>query len=412
MSDFVLRFALALAKGAVYITAGMTFFGLLGRCVQLYGVAGPQIAFIGMILLWVGGVTVHEAGHLFGALAGRLRIVSVAVGPIQVMRKKRGFRLGRHPDRPTDAAGFVMVQPTVLDRLGRRLAWCLCGGPLANLLTGLLCLALAVHFNQPASEGHLGGSSLWPWEWILDSTTSWACWLYTAAIVNLLLGLNNLIPIPIDGKGNDGVKLMALFRGKHSWQRIAPILEHYEILRTLNQAMRGGVRPRDWDAGLVEKMLPPEEMSSPGLEFSLSSFYLYGYFHALDTGNYDRAGQLLDLALRHRKGNSINFRAAVCMEGTFFEAFYRHDLSAARAWWVRAQCGLVEAPTWLRAEAAILLAEGQRVEAADKAEKGLAALADSTDLGGALAERELLEAILAEARKPASDAPGATSGEV
>lgn len=59
----------------------------------------------------------------------------------------------------------------------------------------------------------------------------------------------------------------------------------------------------------------------------------------------------------------------------------------------------------LRAEAAVLLAEGRREAAAECARSGLAATADSFDLGGARMEADLLAAIVADCEAALASAP-------
>src|SRR5262249_55294630 len=106
----------------------------------------------------------------------------------------------------------------------------------------------------------------------------------------------------------------------------------------------------------------------------------------------------LDLAVSQRQGCPAEFRPALLLEAAFFDARYRHDVPAARAWLEQAQGGHAERPTRLRAEAAILWAEGRYAEAAVLAEAGLAAIPRSAPHGSAITESEWLNAILMESQ--------------
>src|SRR5207253_10541989 len=77
--------------------------------------------------------------------------------------------------------------------------------------------------------------------------------------------------------------------------------------------------------------------------------------------------------------------------------------SQARAWLIKSAGGQVEKQTRLRAEAAVLLAEGRCEEAAAVALQGLAAAPESADPGGAIAEAEWLENILTRSEEHTSE---------
>jgi hypothetical protein len=98
------------------------------------------------------------------------------------------------------------------------------------------------------------------------------------------------------------------------------------------------------------------------------------------------------------QGYQADFRPALQLEAAFFEARHRRNVVAARAWLERARAGHAERYTRLRAEAAILWAEGRYAEAAAKAEAGLAAIPRSAAGGSAVLESEWLNSILAESR--------------
>jgi hypothetical protein len=160
----------------------------------------------------------------------------------------------------------------------------------------------------------------------------------------------------------------------------------------LYAALMDGIRPRAWDAGLVQRLLAKREDVPDDVGANL-----YGYYYALDSGRVEEAGILLDLAIVQREALPTSFRAAVTLEKAFFEAFHQKRAAEGRAW-LKEAIGQAERQTWLRAEAAVLLAERRFEEACAKAEAGLAAIPQSADPGGSLAEADWLDAVLAESR--------------
>ena len=180
--------------------------------------------------------------------------------------------------------------------------------------------------------------------------------------------------------------MLDLLRGR-------PRAERRLVALTLVAAWQDGVRPRAWEAGVVERLLALRE----GTEDDVGA-NICGYYYALDSGQSERAGRLLDLAVSQLQGYQADLRPALLLEAAFFAARHRRNVAAARAWLEQAQGGHAERYTRLRAEAAILWAEGSYAEAAAKAEAGLAAIPRSGDRGGAVLESEWLDAILAESR--------------
>ena len=97
-----------------------------------------------------------------------------------------------------------------------------------------------------------------------------------------------------------------------------------------------------------------------------------------------------------------NFHQAVSVEAAFFEGRYRRSATRARQWLEQVKPGQVEEQTRLRGEAAVLLAEGLCVEAAEKVQAALTVLPQSADPGGALAEADWLNDLQTESAQGAS----------
>lgn len=103
-------------------------------------------------------------------------------------------------------------------------------------------------------------------------------------------------------------------------------------------------------------------------------------------------------------GESQPVPSAAAVEAAFVAGLHHRDGAKAREWLTQVKAGEVEAQMRERAEAAVLLAEGQFSQAIAMAEQGLASSLTSVDPGGAKAERCWLQSIL-DASRQALDAP-------
>jgi hypothetical protein len=326
-------------------------------------------------------IVAHELGHLLAGLVGRMRIYHVVLGPLKFVRDGGRFRL-RLNWRST-APGYVIAMPTETQDLRRRMFLYIGAGPLANLLVGALLLWVGLHGNElslvPRRFGEMTPTLL---PWMPQSQP--IAWFYFAAVMNLMLFVTSLIPGTFGGVTTDGGQLANLLRGSQAANRQLLIL-------TLSGISNSGVRPRDWDGALIERILTPSDGSAYDVMANL-----YGYYHALDCGRIEEAGQRLDEAVAIRKLYLAEGHSSILLEAAYFIAFHRHDAEEARIALELAKGGIVEQQTRLRAEAAVLLAEGHCEEAAAKAEAGLKLVSRSIDRGGAIAEEEWLIAIRAE----------------
>jgi hypothetical protein len=379
---FMARGMWRLAEVALVVVASLWGFLLVLIPPVQFGSAYLLVLLPGALLVACAGIGVHELGHLIAARAARLRVVEFVVGPLAFVRRKGALRV-RFLNPMIWHFGHVLVSPTDARGLRRRMGLVLVGGPVASLLVGGVCLVLAYHLNEPTGPQR----SLPFWPRVLLPGTHASTWLNVAALLNLLQGIANLIPGDYRHWASDGAQLQELLRDGRR-------MESTWLLRALAASLLDGIRPRAWDAALVERLLALRT-GSPG-DVAAN---LYGYYHALDVGQLDQAGQLLDLAVAHREGLPPAQQPAVLVEAAFFDARYRQNAAAAQRWLEQVARDSRELHTYLRAESAVLLAEGRAAEAAAAAEAGLAALPQSKDPGGALAEGELLEGILRDSCK-------------
>jgi peptidase M50-like protein len=359
------------------------------------GLVGLLTLFVVTAIMSPIAILVHELGHLVAALATGMRCERFVVGPIWLIHEKDSWRV-RLAAPPLPYWGYVLATPMTDSRLRLRMIVFILCGPLASIALGVFCVVLACFDDSlpmPVLFDFLRETRN-----VLPSVLT--SMLTIAGIYNLYIGFWCLLPTQAKpGYPMDGYLLRHWLLAGSSltpWQEnVTPkSVERYNEILALSNAMHAGQRPREWD----QKMLDRFAAFSDNTAWDVVAD-LYCYYHALDTGQLDRAGTFLDLALASLMKSPADYRSNVTVEGAFFEAFIRHDLARAKSWLDRSSSGDVEEHTRLRAVAAILLADGQNSEAIDTVQKALSAAAHSSDRGGSLAEIDWLHAIEQECER-------------
>ncbi len=296
---------------------------------------------------------VHEAGHLAaGSIAG-MRWGLFAVGPVMVRRYGAKVRLGWNRLALWGGASAVAAPPSgTVDEIVTGVRWAVAGGPAVSLIAGIVAW--------------IAGYPVTPF-----------------TLASLGMGLVTLAPI---GAGTDGARLLRLARGGKSARAEAALL-------VLAAELMVGGPPSSWDARLVAATLDAPDPGQQGNARALA------YYHALDTGDAEAAGDHLRYLLEHSGGLSKLVRATFLpLEAAYFEGAWRADVDAARAWLERA--GRVPPGArslQLRAEAAVALAAGKVEEALQRVHEARAHLfADES--GMAVLENRLLDRLEVSAR--------------
>jgi hypothetical protein len=109
-------------------------------------------------------------------------------------------------------------------------------------------------------------------------------------------------------------------------------------------------------------------------------------------------GDYLDQAIAINTYYPDLFRGSLFLEAAYFEAHIRGHAELARQWFNKIQdTALLDPAALLRAEAAVLLAEGDQAGARVKAEQGIIwTQRDRFMVGNAIAENEMLQSLLQE----------------
>src|SRR5262249_44730307 len=121
-------------------------------------------------------------------------------------------------------------------------------------------------------------------------------WFLLTGLLNVILCLLSLLPTQTAGGPTDGRILL-------HWLRNTPQAQRELLWLGLQADLINGVRPRDWDKVAVERLLEKRQ----GIADDVGA-NLYGYYHALDTGDPDKAGAFLDLATEQREAYPAPYR--------------------------------------------------------------------------------------------------------
>jgi hypothetical protein len=332
----------------------------------LEGIGPLQVFGLLLAALYIT-ITVHEIGHLaLGTLCG-FRFLVVTLGPVTVVRGEQGLTV-RIQIRQLFAGRTSMV-PRRDEQITRRLALLIAGGPTASMATVLVCALLLTTLPPGAAR-----------------TLAW----FTSVLSAITL-IGSLNPGKSRGLASDGRLLRLLLQGGAERERFT------NINLTL-AAQHRGVRPAAWDGARVNQAASVQD----GSNHELAAAGL-AYYHALDRGNVAAADGYLHRMLEMHSAGDADFKSALFSEAAYFTALHIGDAAQAREWLER-----VAAPyrarlsrTWVRAEAAVLLAEGHAAEAYAAASKGLGERLPRHPLGTTLAELAWLQALLRSCRAQA-----------
>ena len=334
-----------LVGGAIGAVGG--FLGMrMGTDLMLPGLP-KWVALFHLLLLpfvWLIVVAFHELGHLVGGWIGGGRFLLYVVGPFSWKRTPAGVRFAWNNNLNV-AGGLASCLPLDPARTTpRRTAVMIAGGPVFSVVLAVLMLWLAAGLTVIATAPVLIFAQ------------------HTAMIIagmSLLIFLVTVIPGSGGGFKTDGRRFFELIRGD------ARSVQESAVM-TLTTASLGGVRPADYDPRLVAQAISLRD----GSLFDLYA-HLTASHHFFDTGQPARAQALLDHVLASEEQLAPFARDTLRCDYAWLLARHTSDVAAARAWLDYAGPLDIDPATRLRAEAAVLLAEGRLAEAAEKARAGL-----------------------------------------
>ena len=322
------------------------------------------LALVAPVLMFVD-VTVHELGHLLAAWAVDFRFERICVGPLLIRRLQDGWGITLHPALTWDG-GFAAALPADARQIRANLLIFLAGGPAASLMLSCVCVILLA----------MSPGSRWAgWAEPLGLLAAWSAFTFVA----------NILPMRAGSTMTDGAWIAELVNGTLEGQR-------YCALYAMAASEHSDTRPADWHPQWIAHALAVPDPTPERI-----SALLLAYTHYLDRGDTKRAGACLDEAvtLQHRLPPAFITRH-LWLERAYFLAQYRHDAMNARQAWERARTGLpVERTLLLRAESAVLAAEGDTRAASDLLILAEAVIDRSRASGVTAFEEDRLEAIAA-----------------
>jgi hypothetical protein len=295
------------------------------------------------------------------------RCVYINMGPLKIAREVGGFKFRYNGGGIDSFGGNAYCVPVRPGHLRRRYLWIIAGGPLAAILQiGVLLGLWLLWRDRPAAVEMIA-------------------WLMLTPLIKLPA---NVFPWP--GWDNDAQHFLRY------WEK-PELTGREEAITMLHAATIAGQRPRDYPAEWLAEALTPADGSSAEM-----TGHFYHYTYCLDKGEPERAVLFLETCLDMLAAAPPEKRWAGCLlEAAYFEAWYGRDGQTARAWlklarqypddWNRLETRQVH----LRVEAAVLLAEGKSVQSTVTAQESLKLLEQFTNIGDALAERAMLEEIVA-----------------
>ncbi len=281
------------------------------------------------VVFWLQ-ILLHEAGHaVAGMLTGR-RLLGAGVGPLRIDRGVGGWRL-RWGGGVRGVGGYAALTPDArADARGPAIVFIL-GGPLANLLTAALALAVLRLGLSPGGFGSIA--------------------LGAIAACGTFLGLINLLPFKSQGWSSDGYTLRELLRDTPA----SKVMRAQQCVLALAMA---GVRPRDWP---VAQLDVPHELP-PDVRFSANMLRLSW---ALDHGDRPAADTAAHaLAEAHASAPDGIRQGIATMLATY--AARTGDAGLLTAWRPHCEGGLLDLSPfrlWLDAEAAAMAGDAMQARA-------------------------------------------------
>jgi len=326
------------------------------------------VVVVGVPFLYVV-LAVDQSGFLLGGLGLGFRPKQWNIGPLLAIRTPEGWRL-RHVWQWWLLRGEMTSFELTPKCLRWRHATLKASEPTAALALGASLVGAAALLNQDAIlvlAAEAAAYALWP-----------------------LVPRRNRN----DGRWSVGLWLWRwLFRPAIAARTIA--------IAELHAANQGEIRPRDWDNRWVA-LAADGETYPEAIECCVGLHY--GYASALDRGEVDRAGALLDRIIANLGSVPENLRRPFWVEPAFYTARFRHHHTLATQLLELAAdpSSAIATGDLQRARAATHYAGGRPAAALAECEAAYAAMNGSPPTGWGLLDRDLLDALCEDVRRALS----------
>ena len=260
----------------------------------------PGFNFLVWLPCFYIAICVHELAHLAAGIAVGMPPGGLVVGGFVLMKSGDHWTF-RFDKRRLLGGGLAVPLPVKgkFDLAG--FTWMVAAGPIASVLSVLVCWLAFVKYGSG------------DWEWI--GSFFWAS----------AVGLLSLIPMSSGMNKSDAARLWMLWtKPEQSRAWMATVAVQAENF--------AGIRPRDWDSGLVEQMLQAVPEGPEGISRHIMAYYL-----CLDEKRDEAACEHLEKALAASAKSGRAVRQLLFMEAAEVTALMRHDAPRAHTWLDRAQ---------------------------------------------------------------------------
>lgn len=259
---------------------------------------------------WIGVILsvtiIHESAHALVGLAVGMKLRAFIIGPFQFRVVEGAWAFDFRPSNVLALSGAAGLTPVNPDQSPWKEVAAIAAGPVANLVTGAIAVAMAY-----SSDSH----AWWPY------------WEYFAlfATVSLVAGVVNLIPFRPESLYSDGARIVQLFRS-------GPLPDYYRAVKSVQSTLVSPRRPLDYNILSINSAYRHFNTGEAGL---LLQVWAAEHYH--DLGESSEARNALAEAERVYQESASDISADVQTSLVIYSVIIRHDPLAARAWWQKMQ---------------------------------------------------------------------------
>ncbi len=285
--------------------AWLSYLGLVPP-ILLFAILTPELPRNNLVYLLLAlylGIVVHELGHAIAGKPMGLDVGGICIGGFMMVRSGERWIFRFSLRWLLNMGGFVVPLPASAEFPRSRFAIFVAAGPAASILLMAVCRIILIREGEQAGD--------------------WIGTLYWASILFIVVSLT---PFSIRGMKSDGLVLWQLFRNPESLRRMMNFL-------ALRASEVKGVRPRDWDAGLMEAVLKTgtDEPYYPMAQ-------IYAWYRCADQKDEAAGLPYLENALRAaaERGNKQMLRACFGIAAAASGSTLR-NVEQSRVWLDRAR---------------------------------------------------------------------------
>lgn len=274
--------------------------------IKLFGQSGievPVYLFLPfLVIAALPMIAIHELGHVIAGFIVGLRFKRVIIGPLQITTPTRGLKFSFYSDFGLD--GLTGMALHRFGKLRSKLAIYVAGGPIANVVSGLIGGA-AVRYGIARSA------------FVVQAIE-----IFVGA--SILIGLVNLAPFRLrSGVASDGVKLL--------WLTSKEKTRRWICMLALQTQQTAAARPKDLKSTWISSACAVHDNSPT----ELSTLWT-AYVAAQDCGRADLAAARLESCLQLFAIAPPQFRGLLLTEAAIFQAWCQRSADKANAWCAKA----------------------------------------------------------------------------